>query len=375
MLPQTEYLPQTVSHPGTSLEEKLQEMGMSVKEFALRTCKPEKTIIAVLKGSSAITQEMAIKFENVTQIPAHFWIRRQSRYDEYKTREKLKISIEEASTWSKLFPYSEMANVGWVPKTRKTEEKTLNLFAFFGISSPIAWENLYMKSELKVAAYTSLKHTNDPHSISAWLRQGERQTEKIKTPQFNAQTFKANLLEIKNIMAMQPENYFSLLQDLCLQSGVKLIFTPQLPKAPINGSTRWINETPLIQLTARYKQNDRFWFTFFHEAGHILLHGKKYISLENIDFAAADPEKEQQAHQFAEEWIFPKKQEQELIATNNFTEENIYNFASKYGTHPAIIVGRLQHLKYIPFTSCRNFFVPIELKTMNNEQLSLNNEQ
>jgi HTH-type transcriptional regulator/antitoxin HigA len=75
-----------------------------------------------------------------------------------------------------------------------------------------------------------------------------------------------------------------------------IFFTPRLPKVPINRSTRWIKDTPVIQLTAWYKQNDRFWFTFFHEAGHILLNGKKYISLENIDFSGADPSKEQDAH-------------------------------------------------------------------------------
>lgn len=104
MLPQNEYFPQTVLHQGSTLEEKLEEMGMSIKEFEIRTCKPEKTIIAVLKGTSAITQEMAIKFENVTKIRARFWLRSQSRYDEYETREKLKTAINEAENWTRKFP-------------------------------------------------------------------------------------------------------------------------------------------------------------------------------------------------------------------------------------------------------------------------------
>ena len=62
-----------VFHPGVTLEEKLEEMGMSIKEFAIRTSKPEKTIIAVIRGRSSITTEMAVSFENVTKIPASFW--------------------------------------------------------------------------------------------------------------------------------------------------------------------------------------------------------------------------------------------------------------------------------------------------------------
>lgn len=81
-----------VYHPGETLDEKLQEMRMGIKEFATRVSKPEKTIIAVLKGRSSITPDMAVAFEMVTKIPAHMWLRHQKNYDEFiarKKREKL----------------------------------------------------------------------------------------------------------------------------------------------------------------------------------------------------------------------------------------------------------------------------------------------
>jgi addiction module HigA family antidote len=361
MTPVNEYIPQTISHPGAILEEKLQEMKMSIKEFALRTGKPEQTIIAVIKGNSAITQGMAIKFENVTKIPAAFWMRHQQCYDEFKTREKLKVAVSEAETWTKSFPYSEMAKNYGLPKTRKIEEKTQNLFEFFAVSSHTAWEKLYMKSELKIAAYTSLKYTHEPHAISAWLRQGELQAEQIEAPEYNKKEFQKVLSDIKDIMAKHPDDFFTQLQQRCLKAGVKVFYTPKMSKAPISGSTRWIKGTPVIQLTARYRQNDRFWFTFFHEAGHILLHGKKYISLEDVDFSAADPKKEQEAHDFAEEWTFSKKQEQEIINAAPLTENGIVAFAEKFNTHPAMIIGCLQHRDLIPFSVGRQFIVPVDL--------------
>jgi len=296
---ENQYFPDVVFHPGSTLEEKLQEMGMSIKEFALRTGKPEKTIIAVLKGTSAITQEMAIKFENVTQIPANFWMRNQQRYDEFKTRKKLKAVITNALPWAKEFPYAEIAKLNWVPTTRNAEEKTANLLSYFGVASHSAWEKLYIESVLKVAAYTSLKHTHQPHAISAWLRQGELQARQIEAPVFDLKKLKNNIPVMRQLMIMKPADFFVQLQNVCLQAGVILLFTPKLPKVPLSGSTRWLNNTPLIQLTTPYKKNDNFWFTFFHELGHIILHGKKYISLENVNFAAADPEKEEEANQFA----------------------------------------------------------------------------
>jgi len=79
-----EYNPQSVTPPYKTLVEKLNELGMDNKEFAIRVGKPEKTITAVTNGSSSITAEMAVKFQDVLKIPASFWLRKQRRYDEYK---------------------------------------------------------------------------------------------------------------------------------------------------------------------------------------------------------------------------------------------------------------------------------------------------
>ncbi|TKG94921.1 ImmA/IrrE family metallo-endopeptidase [Puteibacter caeruleilacunae] len=359
-----EYFPQEVLHPCETLNEKLEEMGMSRKEFALRTGKPEKTIIAVLKGESSITSEMAILFENITRIPAHFWINKQARYSEYKARLKRRFAVNSAEEWTKSFPYPEMAKNEWVPKTRRLEEKTINLFEYFGVSTHEAWENLYMKSKLKIAAYASLAYTLEPHAISAWLRQGELQAEQIAAPEYNKKEFQKILPQIKTIMADHPHNFFTQLQQLCLTAGVKVFYTPRMPKAPISSSTRWIKGTPVIQLTARYRQNDRFWFTFFHEAGHIILHGKKYISLEGIDFSEADPVKEQEAHAFAEEWTFSKQEEEEVLLQHTIDADDVTKFAKKFNTHPAMIIGRLQHMGVIPFSVGKQFIEPIDLSNL-----------
>lgn len=361
MILTNQYTPDIVFHPATTLNEKLEEMGMSRKEFALRTGKPEKTIIAVLKEESSLTPEMAILFENVIQIPAKFWINKQARYNEYIARTKQEEVITDAVEWTKEFPYAEMAKHNWVPPTRKIEVKTINMLNYFGVASHYAWEKLYIETELKVAAYTSLKQTHQPHAISAWLRQGELQAKQIEVSVFDVKKLKSNIPQMRQLMVEQPINFFVQLQALCLQAGVVLLFTPKLPKVPLSGSTRWLNNTPLIQLTARYKKNDNFWFTFFHELGHIILHGKKYISLENVDFTDADPIKEEEAHQFAIKHTFTKEQEKEVLQNHSITEQDIIDYAEKFNTHPALIIGRLQHDGYIHYSVGRQFMEPIDL--------------
>ncbi len=170
--------------------------------------------------------------------------------------------------------------------------------------------------------------------------------------------FNFYLPEIKSIMAKHPTDFFNQLQNICLETGVKVVHTPCLPKAPISGSTRWLNDTSFTQLTGRYKRNDSFWFSFFHEAGHILMHGKKDIFLEQVEYSYKDIIKESQADEFAVNWTLTKEEE-EILNDTPLNERKIRVFAVKFITHPAIIIGRLQHNNLIPYSFGTEFLEPV----------------
>jgi hypothetical protein len=245
---------------------------------------------------------MAVRFEGVTKIPAHFWMNHQRSYDEFIVREKRKVTIEEAVPWAKQFPLTDMVNKGWLPQVSSIQEKTMELLAFFGFSNHKAWEEYYFKQQLKVAFRISLSQTQEPFAISAWLRKGELQAAELEANDYSEKKFKEILPALKSIMAKHPHGSLIQLQQICLEAGVKVVQTPGIKKAPLSGSTRWLNDTPFIQLSERYHHNDSFWFTFFHAAGHILLHGKKDIFLEKVDYSDKDMEKEREADEFASKW-------------------------------------------------------------------------
>ncbi|APY10273.1 XRE family transcriptional regulator [Seonamhaeicola sp. S2-3] len=355
-----EYYPESVTHPSEFLKEILEEKQMGAKEFAVKTGKPEKTISAVLKGKSAITSEMAILFEQVLKVPAHFWMEAQKNYDEYKARIEFQKNIDSAKEWAKAFPYAKMANHGWVAATRKIEEKVINLFEYFGIASLKAFEDYYFNQKTQVAFRISLKNQDNALAIASWLRHGEIQAQNMTVAKYSQSALKKSLPKIKELMVNQPDNFFSELRAICANVGVKLVYTPCLPKAPIHGSTRWIGDTPLIQLSGRYKRNDSFWFTFFHEIGHILLHGKKYISIENIEIEGELKEYEKEADDFAAKWLLSKQEEAEILSNDELFVEDIVFYAKKFKTHPACIIGRLQHLKKIDYNVGNEFIKTVE---------------
>jgi Zn-dependent peptidase ImmA (M78 family) len=71
----------------------------------------------------------------------------------------------------------------------------------------------------------------------------------------------------------------------------------------VSGSVRWINDTPLVQIAGSNHNENSVLYTFSHEAGHILLHGKKDVFLENSDYREKDIQKEKEADEFAAIWM------------------------------------------------------------------------
>ena len=353
------YKPVVAFHPGEFLYERLDELGMSQKEFAVRTNKPEKTIVAVIKGRSSITSEMAVVFEQVLKTPAFMWLNLQREYDEFVARENYKLAMNESIAWAKLFPIKEMVDKGWIAVKDNWNEKTNELLSFFGIANPKSWQDYFLNHKLNLAFRISLNHTKNPYAISAWLRKGEIQVAQIETQPYSEEKLKSRLPLLKQLMKEQPGDFFQKIQALCLEAGVKVVFTPALRNAPINGATRWIGDRPIVQMSCRYKKNDRFWFSFFHEIGHIILHGKKEIFLDGY---SENQEKEKEADKFAVNWTFSIDEENELLKKNPLTEDTILKFAEKCNTHPAMIIGRLQHKKMIPYYIGQKFIVSIDLE-------------
>lgn len=92
-----EYTPDSVSAPGTTLQETLDAMGMSQAELADRTGRPKKTINEIVKGKAPITTESALQLKKVLGIPASFWNNRERDYRSFLARELKKQNLQQQS--------------------------------------------------------------------------------------------------------------------------------------------------------------------------------------------------------------------------------------------------------------------------------------
>ncbi len=351
-----------ISPPGDTLSETIEAKGLTQIELAQRMGRPIKTINEIVKGKAAITAETAIQLEMVLGISAEFWVEREKNY----RLELAKIEEAEKSTeleaWVKFFPIKKMQTLGWIEQTKDMNANANNVLRFFSVADEKSFHKCYYENIYEAAFRISKVNSKNPYAIAVWLRKGEIQADEFKVPAFDGKKFESALVSIKKLMAEHPVDFFKRLQSLCMEAGVKVVYTPCLPKAPISGSTRWVNGNPIIQLSGRYKRNDSFWFTFFHEAGHILLHGKKDVFIENLEYVGEKKTKEEEADNFSIKWTLSEKEEKEILAAAPLSKADIVAFAKKFVTHPAIIIGRFQHKKLVSHAHVfgREFMKPVE---------------
>ena len=343
--------------PGATLLETINSLGLTQKELAQRMGRPLKTINEIVKGLCAITAATALQLEKVTGIPASFWNNMEANYRERLARIQQFAQVEAQFGWLKCFSYPKMVTLQLVEATSDKAERVNNLLSFFGVASSEQWQSTYgtLEGAAREAKWES--HLGD---FSVWLRAGELKARNCSGSDYDAKRFRSALTEIRILTQQAPQEAWPIASKLCAEAGVAVVLVPELPKTHVHGFTRWLTPSKaLIQLSLRHKTDDILWFTFFHEAAHILLHGKKDIFLEA---RGIDSVKETEANEWAANALIAPKQWEQFVQTYDFSVEAVETFAKTEQINPSIIVGRLQREGLIGYQSpLRNLKHRIEI--------------
>jgi len=344
---QTEYRPDHVSPPGETLLEILTDKGISQADLATRMGRPVKTINEIVKGKAIIMPETALQLEKVLGVEAAFWMSREQYYQEHMARLSERDRFSHSLEWLKSFPIKQMTDYGWIKGVSSKPALLDEMLSFFGVASIEAWNETW--ENLKIAFRRSAKLQCNIASTRAWLRKGELDATEIQCAPYDETAFTKVLGEIRNLTNHSPDVFIPQLREKCAATGVATVFVHELPRTPICGATRWLNKNKaLIQLSLRYKTNDHLWFTFFHEAGHILLHGKKEVFIETED--RLTDVLEEQADNFASKNLITDSDWNQFTISGLYTFRTVGSFANRVGIAPGIVVGRLQHENKIPFS-------------------------
>ncbi|MDB5104529.1 MAG: plasmid maintenance system antidote protein [Fibrobacteres bacterium] len=338
-----QYFPDMVSPPGETLRETLEALGMSQSELAERMGRPKKTINEIIKGKAALTPDTALQLERVLGISSGFWNNREYHYREFLAMRMEGERLRHKVAWLDEMPVRDMVKLGWILPHADKVKQLQEVLNFFGVASPDVWKRLWCGP--KVAFRRSKAFQNDPGLVAGWLRVGEIQARSLDCAPYDADRFSRSMERIRSMTIKPHAHYCRDLIEICAKSGVALVFLPEPPRLSISGATRWLTpQKALMQLSLRYTTDDQFWLTFFHEAGHILYHGKRDVFLETNGRRS----KEEAADNFAVQHLLPKDGLDRFMAGGDPTRESLKAYAEKIALAPGVLVGLLQHRGLIP---------------------------
>ena len=324
--------------PGESLREVMESLGMSQKELARRTDLTVQSLNRIFKGMQPITYETANRLELATGVSATMWNNLEAQYREQLARIHERERLQDDLDWLKEIPVAELVKRGVLPRPKDTVEQLREVLKFYGVSSVEAWRRIWEAPA--VAARRSPCFESKRGPASAWIRLGELQARAINCQTFDKVRFKKALKQIRYLIrepayVFQPE-----MKRLCAESGVAVAMVREMKKVPWNGATKWLTpHKAMILLCLRGRGEDKFWFSFFHEAGHVLHDSKKDLLIND---GSQDDPREKQANDFAAESLIPSKYDDAIRRIRSKAE--IVQMADLLGIATGIVAGRYQFL-------------------------------
>lgn len=341
------FQPLWASAPGETISEILRRRRIDVQSFAADLGETEDYAQCLLNGTHAINRSVAERLHYVIGGSVTFWLNREAQYRDDVARLQRAKEQNDAVAWLKELPLRDMRSFGWVTRFDDKIKQSHECLRFFGSSSIADWRSRVGGVQSVVAFRTSETFKSSPGAVAAWLRQGELIASGMRCTKWDKDNFYLALKDIRKLSRIDdPAIFVPALQELCADCGVAVVVLRAPQGCRASGATKFLSDDKaMLLLSFRYRSDDHFWFTFFHEAGHLLLHDCSALFVEGDHFLPTEEEAE--ADQFSEQLLVPPEVRQEMyeLPTNY---RMIMRFARKIGVSAGIVVGQLQHAGVFP---------------------------
>lgn len=340
------FQPDWFSKPGDTLLTLMEQRELTSEGLASRLGCSNAVVQGLLTGVVAVDSSLAIGLSRHVGGTPKFWQARQETYQSALVRAASAIQKQTGEDWIRRFPHADMAKNGWIKRAKNRDELIKTYLAYFGVTNPTEWEERYADFLKSTAFRTSRKFQSKVGPLSAWLRQGEIEAAQIQCSAWNPKTLRERLQEIRILCkAKNPEYFLPRLRQACAEVGIAVVFVRTPPGCSASGATKFVsNKKAMVILSFRYLSDDHFWFTFFHEVGHLLLHSASLTFIDGEESISNQMETE--ANEFSERVLIPLER-QEQLADLKPNRDSIIRFAYSVGVSPGIVVGQMQHYNLI----------------------------
>lgn len=327
-------------HPGETIKEVLEEKNMSQEELAIRTEYSAKHVSEVVRGKKDISSEFANRLEYALGIPAHFWMNLQTNYDKEVFEINCVNNIQEKELnilkdLKDVVKFCENADI--IECNSKKEITVLNMRKFLNLNNLCSIPSL----SIQQAAFRGSKVNKvNVYVLYAWQKLCEYFTNKaIITNNYNKEKLKTKYEDIKKTMFLPANDMVEELKKIFAECGIAFEVVQHFTGAPVQGFIQKKNEKVILCMTIRQSFSDIFWFTLFHEIGH-LLHDD--FSNQYIDYQFIESEEEKEADIFARNTLIDENKYNEFMKKANIGISDIKCFADSQNVKPGIVIGRIQ---------------------------------
>ncbi len=332
----TKFTPNWLSPPGDTMLDLIRAMKMTLDEFSTASGISLTELERLLDGRQRITDDIAVRLGEATGTPSHFWVARDEQYRE--------SALRLGKNWADEIKIGEILKRGWVEPFQDLADGIIGALSFFETRDVGSWERRY-RTVLDTAAFrTSPAYESSLGPTAAWLRRGEIEGSALSCLSWNKQKFSDAIPEIRKLTRLKdPKNFVPKIQAICGRCGVAFVILRPTSGCKASGATWMIKEDrALILMSGRYRADDHFWFTFFHEAGHVILHGDR-LTVDGEEMSS-NLDIENEANQFAQDVLIPKSFREEFINLP-MIPDNVIRFSVKVGLAAGIVAGQLQRLR------------------------------
>ena len=347
-----DFTPDWTNPPGSTVSDLLVWRGMGSDDLAVQLGYSASAINQLLVGEMKLTTAVAQKLERLFGPPARFWTTREEQYRQDLVRLGI-TSVEhdppesELEAWGDSFPVKDMEKFGWLSALEGIDVPA-KMLSFFGVRDPQQWRQRYEPQLAMTVFRTSAHFESEEAAVLAWLRKAELEASAQGYANWNRDLFVAALPEIRELTPKTPAEFFPKLQEICGRCGVVVVVL----RAPLGcraSGASFFTESgqAVIALSNRHRTDDRFWFNFFHEAGHLVLHSEGSLFLEFEDSQGQPAESE--ANAFAANILLPPDKVSQLPKLARARQMAVARFARSAGVSPGIVVGQMQHRKIIGY--------------------------
>ncbi len=336
-----------IIHPGETLKEVLEDRGMSQKELAFRTDVSEAHISSLINCQKDISVSFAKKLEYALDIDASFWINLQANYEKELAdfNEVNNISYEEIDILKKLNDIVQyMQQIGLIDEETNDSLLVIKLRKKLNVSSLIRIPDVSQAAAYRLATSAD----TDLHVLFTWLMMCDLINEEYKIgKKLDVEKLRRKIPLIKELMFEHATNIQLRLRTIFAECGIKFSIVRHFRGAPVQGVIKKDDDGSLsLIITNRHKFADIFWFTLFHEIGHIL-NGDVVNQL--IDYEFEENEVEEKANEFASNTLVELDKYNQFVNSGDYSLNPINKFCTAVGIPNFILIGRLQKEGYLKY--------------------------